>query len=664
MLSPEQFKKACGNLKELVKVQTGIAEQADSSDKSIEITLKETTAQLSDDNLRVLVMGKFSSGKSTFLNAMMGKMLLPAKPQPTTAVIGEIIYSEKEEAVLYPKDPKAKPLQVKIEDMSKYIVIDHENAKKDEAKKPNPYKKILIKYPLSVCKHGIMFVDSPGLDDPTCHDTITQEYLPKADAIIYCMNVQQCYCAYDKMEIERLRALGYRSIIFVITYFDVLLSNDMMCGTNEAEKVRKHYTEILKKLTDLGESGIFFVGSLPALMGKTNNKPELLKLSNFPPFEKRLEEILFNEKGKMKLLKAIYGVRRINRQIGQMLNDKIDIANSDTANLANKIHIAQNNLTQARAKADAISAQFSLATANLVEGAKTRFRSFLLNEILPNIEGWAQEFAPTEEQEIKLTHPKSSVVAFSEACTKFIQGYIETKIGEWTTDLVENYLKPNIVQIAKSQQANLNDYENDLKKIRLELNLSVSGENVSEETNAGTANRILSAIGGFVSGGFVGSYMGGMLGWEALVTNLVAQVVTGIVIFIVSMFNPVSIPVAIGAALIASLIAGGISFSMFEDKVKKKLVNELKEGIRNSQIELENNIGQSVSDNINEINKAAREGLEAPVKQCQDLLDEANATVNAQGDTLRKKIEVYNALRKHNSSLAENIDIIAESIGI
>ena len=155
-----------------------------------------------------------------------------------------------------------------------------------------------------------------------------------------------------------------------------------------------------------------------------------------------------------------------------------------------------------------------------------------------------------------------------------------------------------------------------------------------------------------------------MLGWEAMVTQLVAQVVAVIVIFIISCFNPLSAPIIVGASLIASLIAGGISFSMFEDKVKKKLVNELKEGIRNSQIELENNIGQSVSDNINEINKAAREGLEAPVKQCQDLLDEANATVNAQGDALQQKIKTYTALRKHNSSLAENIDIIAESIGI
>lgn len=663
MLSPEQFKKTCNDLKALVQVQTEISTQADSNDKSLGITLKETTAQLSDDNLRVLVMGKFSSGKSTFLNAMMGKMLLPAKAEPTTAVISEIIYSEKEEAVLYPKDPKAKPIQVKIEDMTKYIIIDHENAKKDEAKKPNPFKKILVKYPLSVCKHGIMFVDSPGLDDPTCHDTITQEYLPKADAIIYCMNVQQCYGAYDKKEIDRLRALGYRSIIFVITYFDVLLANDMMCGTNEAEKVRRHYTDILKGLTDLGENGVFFVGSLPALMGKTKNNPEMLKRSNFPPFEKRLEEILFNEKGKMKLLKAIYSVRRVNRQIGQMLNDKIEIANSDTANLANKIHIAQNNLTQAKAKADAISAQFSLATANLVEGAKTRFRSFLLNEILPNIEGWAQEFTPTEEQEIKLTSPKASVVTFTEACSKYIQGYIETKIGEWTNDLVENYLKPNIIQIAKSQQANLDDFENDLKKIRLELNLSVSGENVSEETNAGTANRILSAIGGLV-GGVIGGYMGGMLGWEAVIAQLVAQVVAIIVIFIISCFNPLSAPIIVGASLIASFIAGGISFSMFEDKVKKKLVSKLKDGIRDSQVELENNIGKSISENINEINKAAKEGLEAPVKQCQDLLDEANATVNAQGDALQQKIKTYTALRKHNSSLAENIDIIAESIGI
>ncbi len=480
------------------------------------------------------------------------------------------------------------------------------------------------------CNYALEFtgakIEAYPLDD-------AREYLQKADAVVYCMNVQRCYCASDKMEIERLRDLGHRSIIFVNTFFDMLLNIDMMCETDDADKVRRHYTGILKELTDLGESGIFFVGSLPALTGKIKNKPELLKQSNFPPFEKRLEEILFNGKGKMKLLRSINEMRRINRRIECIINDRIDIASSDTADLANKIHIGRNNITLARAKADAISAKFSLATANLVEGAKTRFRSFLLDEILPNFEGWAQEYVPGEEREIRLTSPKTSIDAYTEGCSKFIQDYIETKIGEWTADLVKNYLNPNIVQIARSQQDNLDNYENDLRNNLLELNLSASGGNVSK-------------------------------GPESIVADFTAQEITGIAHFIVSRFNPVSIPFMVGAYVIASLVAGTISYPMFEDKVKEKVVNKMKEDIRKSLMEIENNIGQSVSEKINGINKAAKEGLEAPVKQCQDLLDEANATVNAQGDTLRKKIEVYNALRKHNSSLAENIDIIAESIGI
>ena len=103
MLTPEQFKRSCGNLLGIVNSQTAISKKADLGDKSALSALNDAGRQLNDDNLRVLVMGRFSSGKSTFLNALMGQMLLPAKPIPTTAIIGEIVYSEHPEAVLYPK---------------------------------------------------------------------------------------------------------------------------------------------------------------------------------------------------------------------------------------------------------------------------------------------------------------------------------------------------------------------------------------------------------------------------------------------------------------------------------------------------------------------------------------------------------------------------------
>ena len=183
MLNSEQFKQAGRELLAIVKSQSEISSKANPAEKNALNDLKDADRQLNDDILRVLVMGKFSSGKSTFLNALMGQTFLPTNPLPTTAVIGEITYADKAEITLYPKkgyEGGEKPFNIEVEDLKNYIVIDNSVPEADVEKKPNPFKKVLIKYPVSICKLGIMLVDSPGLDDPTCHDEITKEYLPNA----------------------------------------------------------------------------------------------------------------------------------------------------------------------------------------------------------------------------------------------------------------------------------------------------------------------------------------------------------------------------------------------------------------------------------------------------------------------------------------------------
>ena len=142
MINPQQFKQFCIALSAIVRKQSTVSSNANLGDKGILDMLNETERQLGDDILRVLVMGKFSSGKSTFLNALMGKKLLPAKPTPTTAVIGEICYGTTPEAILYPKDGRGsnKPLRISTEDLPQYIVIDHTEVK-DDKKKANVYLK-------------------------------------------------------------------------------------------------------------------------------------------------------------------------------------------------------------------------------------------------------------------------------------------------------------------------------------------------------------------------------------------------------------------------------------------------------------------------------------------------------------------------------------------
>ena len=665
MITPEQFKRACGTLHGIVNRQSAVSALSNLGDKSAVNSLNEAATQLNDDTLRVLVMGKFSSGKSTFLNALMGQKLLPAKPTPTTAVIGEIVYAESPEAVLYPKKGYAggdKPFAIKINELEKYIVIDHSQSTDEQKKAENPFSKIVIKYPLNICKHGIMFVDSPGLDDPTCHDAITKDYLPTADAVLYCMNASQAFSAADKMEIERLIALGYKSIIFVLTYFDVLLYNDEMNGRNDAEEAKRHYIRQLAKYTDLGENGIFFVGSLPALNAKLNNKPELLARSNFPPLEKRLDEILFNEKGRMKLLKALYTARRVNRTTGQHLTDLIEIANSDKSSLSERIHLAQNNLSQARTKANEIMSQIRYSSTSIINGAKDRGRHFFLQEILPQIGEMTSHFMPSENQQISMWHPKKSGATFTEACIKFVQSCIETKIAVWCDkDLIENYVKPQLETMVASQNANLEAYEEDLKKVRADLHLSLDSEAINNEENVSNTNRILSAIAGaFLNPASL--VMGGAFGWKGLTGSLVAAMAGGLVLSIIALFTPIGWPAVIITYVVSGLIGGAYASSSIEDKIKKKIAEKMREALTAQQEVVTANIGQAVADVLEKIQSAVNDGLNAPVDQFRELLEEANKTVDAEGNQLQERIARFTQLRKENTELANDMDQFAQSL--
>ena len=667
MLTPEQFKRACANLGGIVNKQVAISAKANFNDKNSMNTLNDAGRQLNEDTLRVLVMGKFSSGKSTFLNALMGQALLPAKPTPTTAVIGEIVYAEHPEAILFPKKGYVsgeKPFNIKVEELSKYIVIDHSVPTEDKQKKPNPFKKIVIQYPLNVCKQGIMFVDSPGLDDPTCHDAITKDYLPNADAIIYCMNSNQAFSAADKAEIERLVSLGYKSMIFVLTYFDVILTNDDYMGTNGAEEVRTLYTRELSKYTDLGTNGIFFVGSLPALKAKRTGDNKLLEQSNFPPLEKRLEQILFDEKGRLKLMKALYSTRRVNRETNLHLTDLIDVANSDKNGLSERIHVAQNNLNQAQAKANEIITQFKLGSNSLVNGAKDRGASFFLTEILPNINTWVGEFKPGEGQGISMLHPKRSGTAFTEACIKYVQKRIETKMAEWCDKkLVQGYIYPELKRLTEQQNANLEAFECDLRTVRTNLKLSLNGDTINEQGSVGKINRILSALAAVFLQNYTGIVSGGLLGWKGLLSSLVATIIGNVILLIVGLFTPVGLSAYIITYIVGTLIGGVFVVSNIESQIKKKISEKMYDELSKQQQSISTNIGNTVGDILNKIHKAVEDGLNAPVLQCKKILSEAQNVVNSESASIKNRVVTYTNLRKENLDLANEMDLFAENIG-
>lgn len=664
----EGFKLARTQLANMVEGQLSVVRSSDydavvNTTEKPSVLLAETNKRLKDENLRVLVMGKFSSGKSTFLNGLLGRPLLPMKAIPTTAVIGEIRYSDTEKIVLLPKKGKwhggDAPFEISASELSKYITIDHT----DGDSKENPFEKVFINSPLSICKNGIEFVDSPGLDDPTSHDSVTKEYLPTADAIIYCMNSQAAYSAKDKDEIEALRSLGYTSIIFVLTYFDVLQENDEMMGTNDAQTTKEHIIKTLTPLTDLGENGIFFVNSLAAIKGKVQHDAVMLQKSNFPVVEKRMEEILVNERGRLKIIRSLYQTKNINRKNGNYISDSITLANNKHSLIAQQLATAKQALSQAQDKANLINQQVENGVKDIANIAKDKGALYLISDVIPNVETWVNEANP--EKGISIIHLKSSIKEYTEAVIDHMKSRLSTSISSWCKQsLVRDCIEVQFSNLLLSQRGNMSSYQEDLAKVKVNLNLPVDGDEIGNKMAPSTANRLVSAGGSLLIGDIFGAITGGLLGFKAMLTTLAAELTAGIVLGIVSLFTPVGLPAMIIAAVIAALTGAGANLMSVKSNIKKKIIEETKKALGDSKDKFSNEIFNAVKGTLSQVQTKIKDELNGPINEAQSLVNEANANMNSDGVAMQQKVRKLTQLKTTNDQLAADLDKFAEKFAV
>ena len=87
--------------------------------KKILQKLQEEQALIRSRKFRVAVVGEFRRGKTTFINALLGKEILPVDALPTTATLNRITYGSVPKAYLCWKDGGRE--EIGIEELSRYV---------------------------------------------------------------------------------------------------------------------------------------------------------------------------------------------------------------------------------------------------------------------------------------------------------------------------------------------------------------------------------------------------------------------------------------------------------------------------------------------------------------------------------------------------------------
>lgn len=165
------------------------------------------------------IFGRFKSGKSSFINNIVGKTLLPIGAIPLTAVITKIGYAQEDGATVYFLDGHSE--EIPIQNVIDYAAENH------NPKNIKNVDYIHIHTPQLSRYEPIQFIDTPGLESVFEHNTKTSiDWLPNVVVAIVAISCDAPLAEWDINLISRLLDKTNK-IIILMTKADLLHDNQI-----------------------------------------------------------------------------------------------------------------------------------------------------------------------------------------------------------------------------------------------------------------------------------------------------------------------------------------------------------------------------------------------------------------------------------------------------
>lgn len=549
-------------------------------------TVEELHRRLGNERFKVLVLGEFKRGKSTFINALLGREVLPAFPTPCTAIINELKWGAEPSAVLHfkPELPaelpasldeaaarhialhrgeQIPPLTISADELERFVVIPESDFEEKRGLVETPYDRAEIYWPLDILRESVEIIDSPGLNEMGSRTKITLDYLGNVDAVLFVFSVHALASQSEVSVIDRdLRSAGHTDLFFICNRFDELRRE------TDRDKVVNYAYEQLAHRTEFGREGIFFVSALDAVIGREENNPALIDKSSLPRLESRLAEFLVYDRGRIKLLQP---ARQLNSALKVALRETIPqqkrMLDSSRAELQQRYDAARPKLDEAVNQKLAAIRQLERAAARMKD-AVAQAASLHLLGVADQLPVWAAQ-AENERQVnmlkvFSLDDQLKAVAAEIVAC-------LTTRMEQETANWQETQLRPimanQLAEFVEVAESRVEQFLEALEGIRFELT-GIEQADFLGGQRVGATERILSGLGGLVIGGAGAAIEGATGGYEGMLRSLIPQVALAAGAIWVLHLNPITVvPALIGLGVFRSLRKG----DALTDKVKQEV---------------------------------------------------------------------------------------------
>jgi uncharacterized tellurite resistance protein B-like protein/GTPase Era involved in 16S rRNA processing len=558
----------------------------------------KVSRKLQSQRFRLAVIGEFSKGKSTLLNALLGEKIQPVREIPCSGTVTVLKYGTQKRVVCRYKNGRVE--EIPFENYQVNAVISEQAAmgSLSEELARSEIDEIIFEHPeLDLCSSGVEIVDSPGLNEHPERTAITQKLVKDTDAAIFLINASQVLTQGERDLLQDLRTqlnvgkadVPAENLFIVVNFWDLLRTET---GRNQ---VQQRVINIIQgqNLVITSENRIHFISAQAALDAiLTGTENEYLK--SFQGFTQSIEKFLTVERGSLEIKQAVAKINGLIQesleglaQAEKALDGKLNLSEAERQKILEQIGEASGRDVRIRNLAD-----------QLIDEA--------INQAVESWNNWNEGLGERMAEQSTRWYSQHSHIWSKD---KLIRDYadqfsrdLQREIHEWgNTQLRDAILRPKLEIFERSIRQELEAIQQNFKLLDQQIDANLSKQ----------LHFRIRAIDSDING--TGSLLGGIGAGGALAAGLYA--------FTLIAVGPI-IVAALATAIVGSLGLGMLDADGIHYKIKSKVMELGFQKFDESMEKIWENLGKTIGSAFSSRVETADEAIQQVISCYENLLEQ------------------------------------------